>query len=115
MAHAMFSRILGATLLCAAATAMSGCEVSAYPDNTYDDGYPPDEYIATTTPVYYEGHAAYWYGNRWYYRDGGGRWAHYDHEPAGLAARRGQFTAGARVNYGRPSSRGGGYHGGGHR
>src|SRR5580700_6244407 len=23
---------------------------------------PPAEYIATTEPVYYEGHAAYWYG-----------------------------------------------------
>jgi hypothetical protein len=114
MAHAMVTKILGAALLCAAATATSGCEVSAYPDNTYDDGYPPADYIATVQPVYYEGHAAYWYGNRWYYRDAGGRWGHYDHEPAALASRRGQFSAGARVNYGRASTRGGS-RGGGHR
>jgi hypothetical protein len=114
-AHAMLGRILGATVACAAAVGTSGCEVSAYPDNTYVDGdYPPADYIATVEPVYFEGHAAYWYNNRWYYRDGA-RWGHYDHEPAGLAARRGQFQARGRVNYGRPSTRGGGGSRGGHR
>jgi hypothetical protein len=49
---------------------------------------PPPEYIATTEPVYYEGHAAYWYNNHWYWRDGGGNWGHYDQEPAFLADRR---------------------------
>jgi hypothetical protein len=49
---------------------------------------PPPEYVATTEPVYYEGHAAYWYGNHWNWRDGHGAWNHYDHEPAALADRR---------------------------
>jgi hypothetical protein len=100
-AHTMLGRILGATLLCAAGATISGCEVSAYPDNTYVDGdYPPADYIATVEPVYFEGHAAYWYGNRWY---------HYDREPPGLVGYRGRFTARGRVNYGRG---GGGFRGG---
>jgi|HubBroStandDraft_2_1064218.scaffolds.fasta_scaffold179359_2 hypothetical protein len=108
-AHTMLGRILGATLLCAAGATISGCEVSAYPDNTYVDGdYPPADYIATVEPVYFEGHAAYWYGNRWYYRDGA-RWGHYDREPPGLVGYRGRFTARGRVNYGRG---GGGFRGG---
>jgi hypothetical protein len=49
---------------------------------------PPPEYIASTEPVYYEGHAAYWYGNRWVWRDEHGAWNHYDREPAFLADRR---------------------------
>ena len=40
----------------------------------------PIEFIATTTPVYYEGHAAYWYEGRWYYRDGRD-WREYREEP----------------------------------
>lgn len=104
MAHTMFGGILGAALLCGAAAGTSGCEVSAYPDNYYDDGdYPPADYLATVEPVYYEGHAAYWYHNRWVYRDGG-RWGHYNGEPAGLAAHRAQFSGRGRVNYGRPST-----------
>jgi hypothetical protein len=51
-------------------------------------GYPPAEFIATTEPVYYQGHAAYWYGNQWYYHDEHGGWAHYDHEPRELADHR---------------------------
>ena len=51
------------------------------------DSYPPDGYIATTEPVYYEGHATYWYGGNWYYRDGN-RWSHYDREPPALQQRR---------------------------
>jgi hypothetical protein len=65
-----------------------GVEVGAgYPDNDYG-GYPPDAYIATTEPVYYGGFATYWYGGRWNYRDGSGRWNHYDREPAPLSQRR---------------------------
>jgi hypothetical protein len=51
---------------------------------------PPPEVVATMEPVYFEGHAAYWYGNHWYYRDERGGWNHYDHEPPGLAERRAQ-------------------------
>lgn len=49
---------------------------------------PPPEYVATTEPVYYEGHAAYWYNNHWYWQDEHGAWNHYDQEPAFLADRR---------------------------
>jgi len=49
---------------------------------------PPSEYVATTEPVYYEGHAAYWYGGHWNWRDEHGAWNHYDHEPPALLDRR---------------------------
>jgi hypothetical protein len=81
------------SLLAAGAT---GCEVGvAYP--VADDGdVPPAAFIATTEPVYYEGHAAYWYHDRWYYRDGA-RWSHYDREPPALAQRRAQAAPRQRV------------------
>jgi len=41
---------------------------------------PPDAYIATTRPVYYQNRATYRYGNRWHYRDGRG-WHTYNTEP----------------------------------
>ncbi len=88
-----------------------------YPVGAYDN-YPPDAFIATAEPIYFDGHASYWYGNRWYYRDGGG-WNHYDHEPAGLYQRRAAAPV-MRRNYeparghaaGHVRSRGGGH---GHR
>jgi hypothetical protein len=52
---------------------------------------PPPEYIASTEPVYYEGHAAYWYNNAWYWHDEHGAWNHYDHEPQFLADHRAHF------------------------
>ncbi|HVZ70894.1 MAG TPA: hypothetical protein VHJ20_00850 [Polyangia bacterium] len=61
------------------------CGVAIGP--AYDEDYPPDAYIATTEPYYYDGRPTYWYGGHWYYRDGG-HWAHYDREPAGLYQRR---------------------------
>ncbi len=79
----------------------SGCGVEAeadYPSGYYGD-YPPDAYIATTEPVYYGGFATYWYGDRWYYRDGGGRWSHYDREPPVLAQRRMQGGPPVRRTY----------------
>ena len=73
------------------ATTGCGVEVGAYPGVvTYSAGvydYPSDAYIATTEPFYYEGHASYWYGGRWYYRDGN-HWGHYDREPAALQQHR---------------------------
>jgi hypothetical protein len=57
---------------------------------------PPPEVIATTEPVYYEGHAAYWYGNQWSWRDAHGAWNHYDHEPPALAERRAHAAPGRR-------------------
>lgn len=101
----------GAMLLVVAAVSGSGCdaEVAAYPDNYYADGdYPPPDYVATTEPVYYGGRPAYWYHNRWFYRDGA-RWGAYGREPAPLAGYRGRYGAPARHYYGRPSTyRGGG-------
>jgi len=41
---------------------------------------PPSWFIATTRPVYYEGHASYYYGNQWHYRQGR-TWHTYREEP----------------------------------
>ena len=68
----------------------SGCGLRwgvAAPVVVYDEDEPPIAYIDTAEPIYYEGHASYWYGNRWYYRDGP-RWRHYDREPDELRERR---------------------------
>jgi hypothetical protein len=40
----------------------------------------PIEIVATDTPVYYNGYASYWYGDRWYYRNRG-VWYEYRTEP----------------------------------
>jgi hypothetical protein len=118
----MRRRIANAVFVGAILVAATGCGVGvgpAYPADYYDD-YPSDAYIATATPFYFEGRPAYWYGNHWYYRDGG-RWNHYDREPAVLQQRR-TLAAPVRRNYepgwGRPAGRPAGYrggHGGGHR
>ena len=67
--------------------------------------FPPAPYIATTSPVYYEGHAAYWFQNRWHYRDGGA-WRYYENEPAHLREYRGNHQP-SRQYYGR--AHGGGF------
>ena len=51
--------------------------------------FPPAWYIATTRPVYFEGRASYWYGDRWYYREGR-HWRTYREEPAFLREHRGR-------------------------
>jgi hypothetical protein len=85
-------RLAGVLLLGAAVSISAGCAVYGY-----DGDYPPDAYIATTSPVYFEGRPTYYYGGRWYYRDGH-RWAHYNREPPGLYQRRLQAPP-ARRNY----------------
>jgi len=65
---------------------------------------PPAEFIATATPVYFEGRPAYWWNGRWYFRDGG-RWGYYHDEPGYLRDYRGR-QAPPRAYYGRG---GGGY------
>ena len=101
----------------------AGCELEAGPAYpvVVNDQCVSDEYIATTEPVYYEGRASYWCGGVWYYRDGGGRWGHYDREPPGL---RGRHLEPVRRNYepsfgrrearpeGRPAAPPGGHSGG---
>jgi hypothetical protein len=67
--------------------------------------YPSDSFLVTGQPVYYEGHASYFYNGRWVYRDGGGRWNAYRSEPAFLAQRRGAVAA-PRRTYERPAARG---------
>jgi hypothetical protein len=62
---------------------------------------PPPEYVATSEPVYYEGHAAYWYNNHWCWRDEHGAWNHYEQEPPFLADRRAHFPPGRRSWQGR--------------
>jgi hypothetical protein len=86
----MFCKLAVGSLFVAVAAAAQGCggEVAVQPQPVYAEAYPTDAYIATAAPVYYEGRPAYWYGNRWYYRDGG-RWSYYSNEPAYLYARRG--------------------------
>jgi hypothetical protein len=64
--------------------------------------FPPALFRATTTPVYYEGHAAYWYGSRWHYRDARGGWQTYNQEPSYLRDYRAQHEP-QRHYYGRDS------------
>jgi hypothetical protein len=64
--------LIGAILM--AAPAMAQIEIHLF---------PPVAFRATATPVYYEGHAAYWYGGRWYYQSGRD-WRSYDVEPPHL-------------------------------
>ncbi len=92
----------GAILSCLAATpAQAQIEIEVF---------PPAAYIATTAPVYYEGRPAYWYRNRWYYRDGRA-WRYYHNEPAHLRYHRGHHEH-FRQFYGR--GHGGGYRRYGH-
>jgi hypothetical protein len=53
--------------------------------------YPPAAYVASYAPIYYNGYAHYFYNNHWYYRDHGA-WRGYDHEPAFLWGRRGEWA-----------------------
>ncbi len=115
--HPVWRRLVVAATLVASSGLLTGCEVGVgadYPAGYYGDDYPPDAYIATTSPVYYDGYPSYWYHGRWFYRNGGG-WAHYDHEPRGLYDRR-VAAPPVRRNY-EPAFRGrvsGGAHFGGH-
>lgn len=99
-----------AGLLLVSAVTVTGCvdEVAVRGPAVGVYGYPPDSYIAMNAPVYYEGRPAYYYGNRWYYRDGA-RWGVYGTEPAYLRGYRGYgygYAGGARY-----SVRGGSYRG----
>jgi hypothetical protein len=70
--------------------------------------YPPPEFLATTAPVYFEGRPAYWWGGRWYYRNGAA-WGFYREEPGFLRDWRGHHEV-VRQFYGRDHYvRGGGF------
>ena len=92
---------LSATILVAGSECDFGVGVAYAPAG--DGDYPPEAFIATTEPVYFEGHAAYWYGNSWYYRDGD-HWNHYNREPQALHQRRMQAPPQQRT-YGPPRGR----------
>src|SRR5580698_4891279 len=61
----------------AASVATAGAQISV------SIGFPTPEFIATSEPVVYAGHAAYFFGGRWYYRDGNA-WRYYRNEPPEL-------------------------------
>jgi hypothetical protein len=96
----------------AALGALGTISFSAEPASAQEVVYPPAEYIATAEPVYYEGHPAYWYNNRWYYRNAGG-WNYYHGEPGYLRDWRGRpGWGGGRYYYGgHYGYRAGGFHG----
>jgi hypothetical protein len=103
---AKFAKVAAAGLLVAMAAGISGC----YDDVGVEADYPSAEFVATASPVYYEGRPAYYYGNRWYYRDGN-RWGAYRSEPAYLGAYRAQYRAqnrGEYRGYSAPAARRGG-------
>jgi hypothetical protein len=92
------------SVLCVGLTA--SCLLATAPAQA-DEDYPPDGYIATYRPAYYEGRPVYYYGGYWYYRDGRA-WHHYASEPRYLHDYRGGHSYyGAPHYYGR--AHGGGY------
>lgn len=64
-------------------SAIACCLLSAPVVRAQDPGYPPPEFVATATPVYYEGHPAYFWNGRWFYRMDNG-WGFYHEEPPTL-------------------------------
>src|ERR1700691_2610576 len=102
---AVVSKLVLACLAVVAVASLSGCAeevaVAPPPQPAVAVGiYPPDAYIATAAPVYYNGVPSYYYGGRWYYRNAGA-WAYYGAEPAYLASRRGYgygYRGGVRYN-----------------
>ena len=93
---APFLGLVGAALL------LPGCYAGVDDDVAY---YPSAGFIATEQPVFYDGHASYWYNGHWVYRDAGGRWGYYHSEPGYLAARRGGGPGGfQRRTYERPAA-----------
>jgi hypothetical protein len=95
----------------AAVVLFSSCfgTVGVYSD--YDDGYPPAGYIATATPVYYQGYPSYYYGGRWYWREGSA-WRIYRDEPVYLRDYRTRVTVPIpRQSYGRGHYYGPTFHG----
>ncbi len=78
------------------ATAATGCVAELDAEPAY---YPPPAYIASASPVYYEGRPAYFYNDRWYFRSGAG-WGYYRSEPRYLYQQRVVYGAPAHA-YGR--------------
>jgi hypothetical protein len=89
-------------IICAGAMAASVAPARAEAQVRIQIG-PPAWFVATNQPTYYEGHASYWYGNQWHYRDGR-TWRTYREEPRMLRDRRDRHQDG-RHYYGREQER----------
>ena len=74
-------------------TVASGCAAEVVAEPAY---YPPPAFIATASPVYYEGRPVFFYNERWYFRTGNG-WGYYRSEPAYLYKRRVVYAQPANV------------------
>lgn len=84
MTRALVKLLKGALYLGAVVACLASVPAQAQVQITIG---PPAWYIATNRPVYYEGHASYWYGNQWHYREGR-TWHTYRAEPAYLRDQR---------------------------
>ena len=71
-------------IMVAGATATSGCAATIVAEPLY---YPPPGFLATATPVYYEGRPAYYYNDHWYFQTSHG-WSYYRSEPGFLYRQR---------------------------
>ncbi len=96
---------LFASAIALAATTMFVAPIASAQDDAYDvdvDAPPPDV-IATITPVYWGGHAAYWWNGGWHFRDAHGAWNHYRGEPSYLHTWRGAHPVVWRVTTTQPT------------
>jgi hypothetical protein len=59
---------------------------------------PPDAYIATVQPEYYNGRPTYFYNGNWYFRDERG-WNYFHTEPVYLRDRHAHWNEHARYHY----------------
>jgi hypothetical protein len=83
----LFTLALSAGVAVAAAV-IPGCYAETDPDIGYADITAAPVDVAVSPAIVYAGHPTYYAGGRWWYRDGGGRWAYYRHEPRELVRRR---------------------------
>jgi hypothetical protein len=100
-----FAKLAALGSLGLAVLGTTGCYDEVYGDPAY---YPSDGFVATEDPVYYEGQANYFYGGRWYYRNGSS-WSYYRGEPRYLHDYRGAHpgVGHAAARGGRGGARGG--------
>jgi hypothetical protein len=91
-AHLIRKALFSTLLSVGVAATVSLAPATASAQDYYDEGVP-DYYVASTEPVYYEGHASYWYHNHWVWRDGG-RWRYYHNEPAYYRSWRANYPRG---------------------
>jgi len=104
------TRTLATILKKVACVGLLAACLSSVPARAQDFGYPPADWLATTTPVYFEGRPAYFWNGHWFYRNGGG-WGWYHDEPGYLRDWRGAHREPERRFYeGRGEFHGGGFH-----